>query len=143
MKTVHPFSLFTSEILCLIFGLTKLTSLNLYQSAYYLNEGIKNLTDRFMYYPNKHVNIDINLLYYKLNYYLAIIMINQNMSNTLDERKIILDSLQFADNYRDAKELKRKLFFQYMGLPFGQELNINIDNPTISDLLELAIILKK
>ena len=39
--------------------------------------------------------------------------------------------------------LAKKLFTEYIGLGFGDELNINITSPSILDMYQLAKLIKK
>ena len=95
----------------------------------------------YIYYPEKRMEHKISNLIPKLHYYIATIMISLDMVKTNKDKKYILNNLQLADNYKDAKELLPKLFFEYIGLPFGSTLDININNPTIGDMFDLATIL--
>lgn len=90
----------------------------------------------------KHYEYDIHKLINQLYYQLA--QYHLNIENkTKDDIKDILNYLDLAGDYEDAKELKKKLFYEYIGLPFGEKYDIDLDNMTLGNIYELIKLIKQ
>lgn len=86
----------------------------------------------------RRITVDnIKILIVQLYYTLAQIMIVNDENDKINKLKY----LELANDYKDAKELKRKLLFQYIGLELGQELNIEIENTGIVMAYKMAKLL--
>ena len=83
---------------------------------------------------------NIKILIVQLYYTLAQLSLANGI--IVEEDKInILKYLELSKDYKDAKELKKKLFYHYLGFDIGQELNIEIEDTGIIMVYKMAKLL--
>ena len=85
----------------------------------------------------------------QLYYTLALIITDKIDENGMPEklneveRKAVLHYLEKAGDYKNSKELLKKLFNEYIGLSFGEELDVDVTDPSILTLYKFAKLMKK
>lgn len=93
--------------------------------------------------PKYKINVeDIEILINQVYYTLAQLI--HNKENTNEDDKInILRYLEKANDHKDAKELKKRLFYHYLGFDMGKELDLDFEDKGIVMAYKMAKLLRK